>query len=287
MDSIVVGITLGGLYGLIALAFVITFQTTRTLNFALGEFVTAGGFLFLALVGLDVPGWVSLVLAVTLIGMLGAAVERFVVRPFNSGIHDIRWLLTTAGLSLIMLDLLRNSQGAGTRAIDEIGFDGFVSVVGTRVSAQSLLMFALAIVVTAALTWFTQRTRAGTVFRAVAEDRETAALMGLNPGMVALGAYALAMAIAAAAGILYSAEVGLSVSTGQSLLVAGFAAAILGGLDSIPGALLGGVIYGLVTVAATAWFGAAVGGVTGLVVTVLVLAVRPQGLLGRVVMEKV
>lgn len=287
MDSVVVGVTQGGLYGLLALAFVITFQTTRTLNFALGEFITAGGFVFLAWVALDLPAWLSLVLAVMVIGALGAGIERFVVRPFNSGAHDIRWLLTTAGLSLIMLDLLRNSQGAGTEAVNGIGFEGFVPVLGARVSAQALAMFVLAVVVTGALTWFTQRTRAGTVFRAVAEDRETAALMGLNPGLVALGAYALAMAIAAAAGIMYSAEVGLSISTGQSLLVAGFAAAILGGLDSIPGALLGGIIYGLTTVVSTAWLGSAVGAVIGLVVTVVVLAIRPQGLLGRVVMEKV
>ncbi|MDT0201701.1 branched-chain amino acid ABC transporter permease [Nocardioides sp. AE5] len=287
MDSVLVGLTLGGLYGLVALAFVLTFQTTRTLNFALGEFITAGGFLFLAIVALDVPAWLAVALAVVLIGLLGTVVERTVVRPFNSGPHDIRWLLTTAGLSLIMLDLLRNSQGSGTKALNGIGFDGFTSIAGTKVSTQFLLILVVAIGVTLALTWFTMRTTLGTIFRAVAEDRETASLMGLNPGLVALGAYAIAMTIAAAAGIMYSSEVGLSISTGQGLLVAGFAAAILGGLDSIPGALAGGIIYGVATVVATDWLGTAVGGVIGLVVTVIVLAVRPQGLLGRVVMEKV
>ncbi|MBC9734316.1 branched-chain amino acid ABC transporter permease [Nocardioides marmotae] len=287
MDSVLVGITIGGLYGLVALAFVLTFQTTRTLNFALGEFITAGGFVFLAIVALDLPAWAALALTLVLVGLMGSAVERFVVRPFNSGPHDIRWLLTTAGLSLIMLDLLRNAKGAGTQAVNGIGLDGFATVAGVRVSAQLLLTLVLAVAVTLALTWFTQRTRLGTIFRAVAEDRETSALMGLNPGLVALGAYAMAMGIAALAGVMYSAEVGLSISTGQSLLVAGFATAILGGLDSIPGALLGGLIYGVTTVVATDWLGSAVGGVIGLVVTVVVLAVRPQGLLGRVVMEKV
>ncbi|MCD9197674.1 branched-chain amino acid ABC transporter permease [Aeromicrobium wangtongii] len=287
MDSVLVGITLGGLYGLVALAFVLTFQTTRTLNFALGEFITAGGFAFLAAVALDLPAWLAVVIAVLVIGLLGMVTERIVVRPFNSGPHDIRWFLTTAGLSLIMLDLLRNSEGSGTRALNGIGVEGFTSIAGTKVSSQFLLILALAIGVTLALTWFTQRTTLGTIFRAVAEDRETASLMGLSPGLVALGAYAIAMSIAAAAGIMYSAEVGLSIGTGQGLLVAGFAAAILGGLDSIPGAMVGGLAYGVSTVVATDWLGTAVGGVIGLVVTVLVLAVRPQGLLGRVVMEKV
>lgn len=287
MDSVFVGITLGGLYGLVGLAFVLTFQTTRTLNFALGEFVTAGGFVFLALIAFDLPAWLSLALSVILIGMLGAAVERLVVRPFNKGVHDIRWLLTTAGLSMIMLDLLRNSQGAGTQAISGIGFEGFVSIAGIRVSAQMLALLVIAILLTVALTWFTQRTRFGSVFRAVAEDRDTASLMGVNPSLVALSAYSMAMGIAALAGVMYSAEVGLSIGTGQSLLVAGFATAILGGLDSIPGALLGGLIYGITTVVATEWLGTAVGAVIGLLVTVVVLAVRPQGLMGRVVMEKV
>ncbi|MDP9821900.1 branched-chain amino acid ABC transporter permease [Nocardioides massiliensis] len=287
MDSVLVGITIGGLYALVGLAFVLTFQTTRTLNFALGEFITAGGFAFLAFVALDLPAWLALAFAVVAIGILGAIIERLVVRPFNSGAHDIRWLLTTAGLSLIMLDLLRNSQGAGTRAVGDIGFDGFTAIAGVRVSTQLLFMLVLAVVVTLALTWFTQRTRVGTIFRAVAEDRETASLMGINPAVVALGAYALAMGIAALAGVMYSAEVGLSIGTGQSLLVAGFATAILGGLDSIPGALLGGLVYGVTSVVAMDLFGTAVGGVLGLVLTVVVLAVRPQGLLGRVVMEKV
>ena len=287
MDSVLVGITLGGLYGLVALAFVLTFQTTRTLNFALGEFVTAGGFVFLAMVAFDLPAWLALALSVVLIGLLGAGVERLVVRPFNSGPHDIRWLLTTAGLSLIMLDLLRNSQGAGTSAVTGIGFQGFVSIAGFRVSAQMLALLVIAVLLTIALTWFTQRTKFGSVFRAVAEDRETASLMGINPSLVALGAYSMAMGIAALSGVMYSAEVGLSIGTGQSLLVAGFATAILGGLDSIPGALLGGLVYGVTTVVATEWLGTAVGAVIGLLVTVVVLAIRPQGLMGRVVMEKV
>jgi branched-chain amino acid transport system permease protein len=286
MQAIVSGLVLGGLYALLALAFVLTYQATKTLNFALGEFVTAAGFLVVALAA-DLPGWLSLVLAVLLVGLLGAGVERLVVRPFNAGVHDIRWLLTTAGLSLVMLDLLRNSQGGGTVAVGVGEIAGFVDVLDARVSTQSLLILALAVLLTVLLAWFTQRTRAGSVFRAVAEDRQTAALMGLNPGLVALGSYAAAMAVAALAGILWSVEVGLSIAVGPSLLVAGFAAAILGGLDSLLGALLGGLLYGLVTVVATYHVGTTFGGIIGLLLVVGLLAVRPQGLLGRAVRVKV
>jgi branched-chain amino acid transport system permease protein len=186
-----------------------------------------------------------------------------------------------------MLDLLRNSQGGGTVAVGVGEIAGFVDVLDARVSTQSLLILALAVLLTVLLAWFTQRTRAGSVFRAVAEDRQTAALMGLNPGLVALGSYAAAMAVAALAGILWSVEVGLSIAVGPSLLVAGFAAAILGGLDSLLGALLGGLLYGLVTVVATYHVGTTFGGIIGLLLVVGLLAVRPQGLLGRAVRVKV
>src|SRR3546814_18759393 len=117
MDSVLVGITLGGLYGLVALAFVLTFQTTRTLNFALGEFISAGGFAFIAIVAHDLPAWLAVAVSGVVIGILGTLVVRFVVRPLNPGTHDIRGFLTTAGLSLLMRELMGNPLGKGTNTL--------------------------------------------------------------------------------------------------------------------------------------------------------------------------
>ncbi|MTV26392.1 branched-chain amino acid ABC transporter permease [Nitriliruptoraceae bacterium ZYF776] len=288
MDAIVSGLVLGGLYALIALGFVLTFVTTRTLNFALGEFISAAGFLVIGAAAiLGAPPAVLIAFAVLAAGAAGAVVERFVVRPFASGEHDVRWLLTTVGLSMLLLNLLQNSQGAATRSLGVANLAGTFAFGPLRVGRQALVIALLAVAVTAVLVWVTRRTTIGAVVRAVAEDRDTVGLMGVNPTVIAVGSYMLAMGIAALAGILWSAQVGVSLDLGATLLVAGFAAAIMGGLDSFVGPLLGGMLYGVTTQVTAYYAGSTLGSVAGLLLLVVILAVRPQGILGRVVGQKV
>jgi branched-chain amino acid transport system permease protein len=282
------GLVLGGLYALVALGFVLTFMTTRTLNFALGEFISAAGFLVLGLSAmLSAPTAVIIAAAVITAGAAGAVVERWIVRPFAQSEHDVRWLLTTVGLSLLMLNLLQNSQGAATRALNVATVGGYVTIGSVRVGRQGLMIALLALAVTFALLWTTRRTTIGAIVRAVSEDRETVSLMGVNPTLVASGAYVLAMGIVALAGVLWGAQVGVSLELGSALLVAGFAAAIMGGLDSLVGPLVGGVLYGVTTQVTAFYAGTTMGSVAGLLLVVLILAVRPQGIFGRVVGQKV
>jgi branched-chain amino acid transport system permease protein len=282
------GLVLGGLYALVALGFVLTFMTTRTLNFALGEFISAAGFLVLGLSAmLSAPTAVIIAAGVITAGAAGAVVERWIVRPFAQSEHDVRWLLTTVGLSLLMLNLLQNSQGAATRALNVATVGGYVTIGSVRVGRQGLMIALLALAVTFALVWATRRTTIGAIVRAVSEDRETVSLMGVNPTLVASGAYVLAMGIVALAGVLWGAQVGVSLELGSALLVAGFAAAIMGGLDSLVGPLVGGVLYGVTTQVTAFYAGTTMGSVAGLLLVVLILAVRPQGIFGRVVGQKV
>jgi branched-chain amino acid transport system permease protein len=282
------GLVLGGLYALVALGFVLTFMTTRTLNFALGEFISAAGFLVIGLSALfSVPTAVIVAAAVVTAGAAGAVVERWIVRPFAKSEHDVRWLLTTVGLSLLMLNLLQNSQGAATRALGVANLGGFIAVGPIRVGRQALMIAVLALVVTGVLVWVARRTTIGAIVRAVAQDRETVSLMGVNPTVIASGSYVLAMSIAAMAGVLWSAQVGVSIGLGSSLLVAGFAAAIMGGLDSLIGPIIGGMLYGVTTQVTAFYAGTTMGSVAGLLLLVLILAVRPQGIFGRVVGQKV
>ena len=288
MDALVSGLVLGGLYALVALGFVLTFVTTRTLNFALGEFISAAGFLVIGAAAILSAHPAALIaFAVLAAGAAGAFVERFVVRPFARGEHDVRWLLTTVGLSMLLLNLLQNSQGAATRSLGMANLAGAVAFGPIRVGRQALVIAVLAVVVTGVLVWFTQRTAIGAVVRAVAEDRDTVSLMGVNPTVIAVGSYVLAMSIAALAGVLWSAQVGVSLDLGATLLVAGFAAAIMGGLDSFLGPLVGGMLYGVTTQMTAFYAGSTLGSVAGLLLLVAILAVRPQGILGRVVGQKV
>lgn len=283
MEPVVIGLVLGGLYALLAQGFVLTFIATRTLNFALGEFIALG-----ALVGVAASSWdwlpspgrvavASLAAAVT-----GALVYRLFVLPFTTqGEHDVRWLLSTVAISFVLLNLMTNVEGPSPQRSELARVDGTSTILGAGVSRQQLLIALLAVAVTVLLVLVTRRTGAGLMMRAVSQDPETASLMGVSPRVVGAGTYLVAMGLAGLAGVLYSAVVGASPVMGQPLLVASIAVAIVGGLGSLWGPLVGGALYGVLSQVASYEWGAIWGETTGLLLVIAVLVIRPEGLLGR------
>jgi branched-chain amino acid transport system permease protein len=283
VDSIVGGLVSGGLYTLIAQSFVLTFLTTRTLNFAIGEFMAAAAFIGLAAAGWGaLPAVAKIGFAVVALGVAGALVHRLLIVPFSDGgQHDVRWLLSTVGVSFILLNLLTNAEGANPRNLGFGRVTAFPSLLGVKVSGQSQVLAGLAVAVTLALVLMTSRTPLGLLMRAVSADPRTASLMGVSPRAVGMLAYGLAMAIAALAGVLWAAEVGVTPGLGSPLLVGAFAVAVIGGLTSFWGPLLGGAVYGVTTQFVSYQAGALWGQVSGLLLVVAVLVLKPEGLLGR------
>jgi branched-subunit amino acid ABC-type transport system permease component len=283
MDAVVLGLVLGGLYALLAQSFVLTFITTKTLNFAVGEFVALGAFLVLAVAGWSwLPDVGKLALGVVVAGLAGALAYRFLVLPFmTEGEHDVRWLLSTVALSFVMLNLITNVEGPSPQRSETARLSGSVDVLGAGVSKQQLLIAVLAVVVTVLLVVASRKTPAGLVMRAVSQDPETTSLMGVSPRLVGMVTYAVAMGIAALTGTLYAATVGASPVMGAPLLVASIAVAVVGGLSSLWGPLLGGALYGVLSEVASYEFGAIWGETAGLLLVIAVLVWRPQGLLGR------
>lgn len=283
MEILVNGLILGGLYALLAQGFVLTFLTTRTLNFAIGEFVAIGGFVSLALVSWSwLPDVGKLAIAVVITGILGALCYRFFVEPYsNQGTHDVRWLLSTVGLSFIIANLLTNGEGSSPQRSDVAHVAGVADIAGVGVSRQTLLIAVLAALVTVGLVLMAKLTPLGLLMRAVSEDPDTAALMGVSPRRVGMLAYTMAMGLAGLAGVLWAGEVSLSPAIGTPLLVAAIAVAVIGGLTSFWGPLLGGAIYGVVTQFASFEFGGVWGQIAGLLVVIVVLVVRPEGLIGK------
>lgn len=283
MEILVNGLILGGLYALLAQGFVLTFLTTRTLNFAIGEFVAIGGFVALALASWSwLPDVGKLALAVVVTGVLGAICYRLVVEPFSKqGPQDVGWLLSTVGLSFIIQNLLTNSEGAAPQRLDVTHVSGVGEFAGVGFSWQALLIAVLAVLVTFGLVVMTKRTALGLLMRAVSEDSETAALMGVSPRRVGMLAYAIAMGLAGLAGVLWAGEVSLAPDIGAPLLVAAIAVAVIGGLSSFWGPLLGGAIYGVTTQFASYEFGGVWGQIAGLLIVIVVLVVRPEGLIGK------
>ena len=282
MEIAVTGLAAGGLFALVAQGFVLTFLTTNTLNFALGEFMVVAAFLALGVSSWSwLPDAAKIVLVILVVGMLGAWTYRLIVLPFSAGHNDSRWLLSTVGLSFIIINLTTNGEGVLRQPLKYGSVDGVVEVLGVRLQAQQGLIAMTAVVVTIALVMVTRLTGLGTRMRAVSEDAEAASLMGISPVRIGMVSYGLAMAVVALAGVLWAAEVGASPQLGEPLLVGAFAAGIIGGLTSLWGPLLGGGIYGLVTAAVGESAGSMWGEVSGLLVVLIVLMFRPEGLLGR------
>ena len=282
MDAIVGGLVLAGLFALVGQGLALTFITTRTLNFGTGEMLATGAFLA---IGVGSWTWLptagKLLFVIIVMGVLGGLVYRFLIIPFAKSEHDSRWLLSTVGLSYALMNLLTNGEGANPQRLDMISLSGTQEILGSPVSKQTLLIAIVAVVVAVVIAAVSKWTSGGLLMRAVAIDSETVSLMGASPRKVGFIAYAVATAIAGVAGVLWGAQAGVTPSLGFSILVSAFAATVIGGLTSLWGPLLGAVLFTVVSQVVAYQVGALWGQVAGLLLVVLVLIVRPEGLLGR------
>ncbi|NYG59880.1 branched-subunit amino acid ABC-type transport system permease component [Nocardioides daedukensis] len=283
MDAVIFGLVLGGLYALLAQSFVLTFITTKTLNFAVGEFVALGAFVVLAVASWSwLPAAGKIAIGFLAAGLVGALAYRFLVLPFTTqGEHDVRWLLSTVALSFVMLNLIGNVEGPSPQRSDTGRLGGSVEILGSGVSKQMLLIALLAVAVSIALIVASKKTSMGLIMRAVSQDKEVTSLMGVSPHMVGAVSYLVAMGLAGLAGTLYAATVGASPVMGAPLLVASIAVGVIGGLSSLWGPLLGGALYGVLSQVASFEFGAIWGETAGLLLVIAVLIWKPEGLLGR------
>jgi len=280
LDQILVGAAIGCLYALIAQGFALTFRTTHTMNFAAGEIGAIGAFVAVGLAGVGwLPAPAKLAVAAVIVALIGAVVFAVLIRPFvtNDG-HDARWLLVTVALSLVAVDLLRNSQGTQHRPLGFARLDGVLDLGVAQVPRQLALLAVVCLTLGVAIALLVTRTGLGVRMRAVAEDTETAGLVGIDARRMGMLSYAIGSAAVAVGATLWTGYVGVFPDIGPLLLVPAFAGAVIGGLISVWGALAGGVIYGVAEQLFAHWFGATAGGVIGLVAVVGVLVLRPEGL---------
>ncbi|SEG91501.1 branched-chain amino acid transport system permease protein [Thermomonospora echinospora] len=279
------GISMGAVYALIALGFVIIFKASEVVNFAHASLLLAGGFL-VAELHPSIGFWPALLAGVAGAALLGCLVEFLVIRRSKAASHSVL-AIVTIGVDIILVTELTRQIGTDVMAMgdpwrDKVLHLGPVSIAQTRVVA----LLIAGVLITAFLLAF-KYTGWGVAMRASAEDGETAALMGVRLGRVSLGAWAVAGALAAVAALFLAVfpTPGLDRTTGVIALKA-FPAAILGGLDSTTGALAGGLIVGVTEALMTgyqsemAFLGRGIGDVAPYLVMIIILLVRPAGLLG-------
>jgi branched-chain amino acid transport system permease protein len=283
LQQVVNGVTIGLVYALIAIGLTLVFGILDVINFAHGELYMLGAFLTYGLtVGLGVPYVLALALTIAGTGVAGVIAERVTVRPLR-GRHMFTVVLSTLGLSIFLQNGALFLWGPDPREIDLAWGSKPVLVGGIVITHLRLAVLATGAVLIAALTWFIRRTTWGMAMRAVASNRDAAALMGVPVPRVYAITFALGAGLAGVAGGLLGAMFTIEPSMGEWAVVKAFCVVIMGGMGNVPGAVLGGVLLG---VAENVGAGFLPGGSSykdgiGYAILILVLLARPQGLFGR------
>jgi branched-chain amino acid transport system permease protein len=279
INALVQGLLLGGLYALFATGLSLMFGVMRIVNLAHGDLAVVASFLALALVsGTGLPLWVVCTVTVPLFAVLGYLTQRVLLqKSLSSG--PLATLLVTFGLSIVLQNLLLEIFSADTRTLDAGSFGtGSFHVGSISIGYLSVTTFLLAVVVLGGIQAFLSRTGLGRMLRASSDDRETANLVGGDSRHIYGIATAIAFATVALAGLMFAMRSSFDPSTGPSRLIFAFEAVVIGGLGSLWGTLLGGVVLG-VTQSIGAQIDPALTLLAGHLVFLAVLAFRPQGLI--------
>ena len=298
-QQLVFGLALGAVYGLIALGYTMVYGVLMMINFAHGELFTIGAYVGWAVLvwlinaqfgGLH-PAWVLpllLLMAMSASGVLGMTLERLAYRPlYMRGATRLGPLISAVGASIFLQNAVMLTQGARMKVyMTGLLFprSWYVHFGGVRVSALVLVMVSVAVLLMWGLNLLVQRTTLGRCMRAVAEDREAAAVMGVNVRRVISLTFLLGSALGGAAGVLaglYYTQIDFFM--GYSAGLKAFTAAVLGGIGNIKGAMLGGLVLGIIESLAVTFMNPAYRDVVAFVVLILVMVFRPTGLLGETV----
>jgi branched-chain amino acid transport system permease protein len=280
IQFIFAGLTGGAIYALVALGFGVVHNTMGIVNFTQVDFVSLGGMmLYSALNAAGLPMPAALAAAILGVTLAALVVEELGVRPSRSQSHLVLIFLTI-GLSIILRGLMKLVWGKNRLAVPPLSTDTPVHLLGASILPQTLWILALTALAIVLLMLFFRRTSLGLAMRAVATNEAAAAVVGLKVWRVKAASFALAGTLGGLAGVLVTPITTLSYDVGVLLGLKGFAAAILGGFGSFPGAILGGLILGLLESLGAAYISSAYKDIIAFVVLLLVLFIRPRGLLG-------
>jgi branched-chain amino acid transport system permease protein len=300
LQQLINALTVGSIYALIALGYTMVYGVLRLINFAHSELFTSGAFIGLALCGLlGVAGYPAMALVVGLIvfiivGLIGVSVEIVAYRPLRYT-SRLAPMLSALGMAVVIQNAVMLIGGRRPLIYPSILPSGVFDLFGAIVTYKQLTIFIIAVLLMVALELFVNRTNFGVRIRAVAENSETASLVGINPNVAISLIFFIGPGLGAVAGVLYSSYYGVATFTmGFVIGLKAFTAAILGGIGSITGAVLGGLLLGLIETFGTAWLPTLTGGVIGteyrdifaFSVLVLILLFRPAGLLGERISEE-
>jgi branched-chain amino acid transport system permease protein len=287
LQYLLTGLSLGGIYALVALGFYIMWEATKAANFTHGDIYMFGAVLTVVFVGLDWPIWIAAPVAIALSAVAGALIERVLIRPFNKEANAIGWMLTTIAVGIVIESATTITYGPLGRPLPSPLAEKAIRLGGAGFYLQELLLPIAAVGLMFALEAFYRRTTLGRAMRAVAFNRAVAGLMGINVNRIALIAYALAAAIAALAGILIAPVVQAVPTMGALIGLKAFGVAIVAGISNARGVVVVGVVYGIIEKFIEGYISTGARNAVGFTLMILVLLAFPQGIFGRKEITKV
>lgn len=290
LSHLVNGIGLGSVYAIIALGYSMVYGIAKMLNFAHGDVIMIGAYIsFCVMQYAGMSPIISVVAAMLTCTLLGVVIERLAYKPLRQA-TSLAVLITAIGMSYFLQNAALLIWGANSKVFPSVVsiptirlFDG-----GLQIRGETIVTVLANIVIMVALTLFTSKTKMGKAMRVVSEDKGAAELMGINVNLTISITFAIGSALAAVAGVLLcSTYPTLMPTTGAMPGIKAFTAAVFGGIGSIPGALVGGLLLGLIEILGKAYISSELGEAIVFAVLIVVLLVKPTGLLGKPVHEKV
>ncbi|QKH36280.1 branched-chain amino acid ABC transporter permease [Achromobacter pestifer] len=301
LQAILSGLAMGSVYALVAFGFSITYTTTKTFNFGQGAFLALAGLIGISaillvsqgkLIGFPNPEDVTwgtflfaLLAAMLVLSLLGYVLYITAIRHFV-GEAGLSWVMSTIGFGIIIQNLALLVWGPAPIAVASPLGEGIITILGTGVRPQEILVFGTTLVLMIVFDWALHKTKMGKAVRAVAFSKTTASLMGINANAVAIAVFAISSALAAIAGVMVAPIATASVFVGTLLSLKAFSAAILGGLENPRGCIFGGFLIGLLESLIGLWY-SNLREIAVFALIIVVLYFRPAGILGRVHAEKV
>ncbi len=290
LSHLVNGLSLGSVYAIIALGYSMVYGIAKMLNFAHGDIIMVGAYIaFCVMQYLGLPSIVAVLAAMVVCTLLGVFIERLAYKPLRQA-TSLAVLITAIGMSYLLQNAALLIWGANPKVFPSVVtipsiqlFNGQLKITG-----ETIVTVLANVVIMIALTLFTGKTQMGKAMRAVSEDKGAAELMGINVNLTISVTFAIGSALAAIAGVLLcSSYPALMPTTGSMPGIKAFTAAVFGGIGSIPGALVGGVLLGVIEILGKAYVSTELADALVFAVLIVVLLVKPTGLLGKPVQEKV
>ena len=282
------GLNQGAIYALIALGYTMVYGIAKMLNFAHGDVIMVGAYtLFVTMGTMGLPAYLGVILSIVFCAVLGVVLEKIAYKPLR-GSSPLAVLITAIGVSYFLQSLALLIFGSQQQKVESVVSLPSVYLGAVELSGESIATLGITIIIMVALTLFIKKTKTGRAMLALSEDRGAAQLMGINVNRTISITFAIGSGLAAVAGALFVSSYGfVGPYTGSLPGIKAFVAAVLGGIGSIPGAMLGGILLGIIESFSKAYISTQLSDAIVFGVLILVLLVRPSGLLGRKKIEKV